>query len=85
MTLAGIVCRGVGFWWMHRFSTTQNILLDPLQEQGKRIKNSSHIKHDRIQEVHPQANEIMEGIEEMIAVVSESNLPPGERKRALAG
>src|SRR5271170_964175 len=82
MTLAGTVCWGVCFWWMHRLSAKQNALLDQLREQGKRIETLSKIEHDLIKEVHPQVNEIKEGLEEMLAVVKENseNHPPTSQK-----
>jgi phosphoserine phosphatase len=73
MTVAGTVCWGFCFWWMHRLSKKQNFLLDQLRDQGKRIEKLSRIEHDLIKEVHPQVNEIKEGMEEMIAAVKESS------------
>ena len=83
MTLAGTICWGVCFWWMHRLSVKQNALLAQLREQGKRIENLSRIEHDLIKEVHPQVNEIKEGMEEMIAAVKENsdNQLPATRQR----
>ena len=81
MTLAGTVCWGVCFWWMHRLSTKQNALLDQLREQGKRIEKLSKIEHDLIKEVHPQVGEIKEGVDEMIAVVKENNNPRPSKKK----
>ena len=72
MTLAGTVCWGVCFWWMRRISIKQNFLLDQLREQGRRIEKLSKIEHDLIKEVHPQVNEIKEGMDEMMAVVKEN-------------
>jgi hypothetical protein len=72
MTLAGTICWGFCFWWMRRLSVKQNFLLDQLRDQGKRIEKLSRIEHDLIKEVHPQVNEIKEGMEEMIAVVKEN-------------
>jgi hypothetical protein len=85
MNLAGTVCWGVCFWWMHRLSIKQNFLLDQLREQGKRIEKLSTIEHDLIKEVHPQVNEIKEGMEEMIAVVKENakTPPPASTKKRL--
>lgn len=67
---------------MHRLSTKQNALLAQLREQGKRIEKLSKIEHDLIKEVHPQVNEIKEGMEEMIAVVKENaeHHPPASQK-----
>jgi len=76
MTVAGTFCWGVCFWWMRRLSIKQNSLLDQLREQGKRIEKLSRIEHDLIKEVHPQVNEIKEGMEEMIAAVKENSQPP---------
>jgi len=72
LTLAGTICWGFCFWWMQRISSKQNILLDQLREQGKRIEKLSKIEHDLIKEVHPQVGEIKEGMEAMIAVVKEN-------------
>jgi len=81
MTLVGTVCWMVCFWWMYRLSTKQNILLDQLREQGKRIEKLSKAEHDLIKEVHPQVGEIKEGMDEMIAVVKENtNLPAAKKK-----
>ena len=68
---------------MRRLSTKQNALLAQLREQGKRIEKLSKIEHDLIKEVHPQVNEIKEGMVEMIAVVkenSENNSPATKKK-----
>jgi len=73
MTFAGTICWGVCFWWMHRLSNKQNALLDQLREQGKRIEKLARLEHDLIKEVHPQVNEIKEGMDEMIAVVKENS------------
>jgi hypothetical protein len=81
MTLAGTVCWGVCFWWMRWISIKQNFLLDQLREQGRRIEKLSKIEHDLIKEVHPQVNEIKEGMDEMIAVVKENTSPPAPRKK----
>ena len=84
MTLAGTVCWGVCFWWMRRLSTKQDALLDQLREQGKRIEKLSRVEHDLIKEVHPQVNEIKEGVDEMIATAKENqedSSPPSKKKK----
>ena len=85
MTVAGTICWGVCFWWMRRLSIKQNFLLDQLRDQGKRIEKLSRIEHDLIKEVHPQVNEIKEGMEEMMAVVKENsaNSVPAFKKKKL--
>jgi len=69
---------------MHRISAKQNDLLEKLGEQGKRIEKLSKLEHDLIKEVHPQVNEIKEGMEEMIATAKENqkdNPPPSKVKK----
>jgi hypothetical protein len=85
MTLIGTICWGVCFWWMRRISIKQNFLLDQLRDQGRRIEKLSKIEHDLIKEVHPQVNDIKEGMEEMISVVKENteNNPPASKKKRL--
>jgi hypothetical protein len=86
MTSVGTVCWAVCFLWMYRISAKQNDLLEKLGEQGKRIEKLSKIEHDLIKEVHPQVNEIKEGMEEMMATAKEhqedsSALSKGKKKR----
>jgi hypothetical protein len=73
MTLGGSVCWVFCFWWMRRLSLKQNALLDRLGEQGKRIEKLSRIEHDLIKEVHPQVNQIKEGMDEMKAAARENS------------
>ncbi len=92
LTVLGTLCWGACFWWMNRISNKQNALLSHLREQGRRIEKLSKVEHDLIKEVHPQVNEIKEGMDEMMAVVKETmentlpappkagNRPPLRRK-----
>src|ERR1700733_13324983 len=81
MALAGMICWIFCFWWMRRISIKQNKLLAQLQEQGKRIEKLSRAEHDLIKEVHPQVGEIKEGMESIMAVVSENSPPAASKKR----
>ena len=72
MTLISLVCWPICFWWMHLISFEQSQLLDQLREQGKRIEKLSRIEHDLIQEVHPQVGEIKDGLQVIIAAVTEN-------------
>jgi uncharacterized protein YdeI (YjbR/CyaY-like superfamily) len=58
---------------MRRLSIKQNFLLDQLREQGKRIEKLSRLEHDLIKEVHPQVNQIKQGMDEMMAVAKEGS------------
>lgn len=73
LTVVGTVCWGVCFWWMHRISKKQSSLLDQLHAQTKRIEALSRVEHDLIKEVHPQVNEIKEGVEHVIATQEKSD------------
>ena len=68
---------------MRRISLKQNFLLDQLRDQGRRIEKLSKLEHDLIKEVHPQVNEIKEGMEAMIAVVTENleSKPPVVKRK----
>jgi hypothetical protein len=81
LALAGMICWFFCFWWMRRISIKQNNLLAQLQEQGKRIEKLSRAEHDLIKEVHPQVGEIKEGMETIIAVVSENSQPSPSNKK----
>ena len=81
MTLAGTICWGICFWWMHRLSIKQNSLLDQLREQGNRIEKLSKVEHDLIKEVHPHVNEIKEGMDAMIAVLKENSTSSAPKKK----
>ena len=83
LTLIGVLCWVVCFWWMYRISPKQNALLDQLGAQGKRIEKLSRLEHDLIKEVHPQVGEIKEGIDAMVAAVKENvenNSPVSKNK-----
>jgi hypothetical protein len=58
---------------MRQLSVKQNSLLDQLRDQGKRIEKLSRIEHDLIKEVHPQVNEIKQGMDEMKAAARENS------------
>jgi hypothetical protein len=81
MALAGLICWIFCFWWMRRISVKQNSLLAQLKEQGKRIEKLSRAEHDLIKEVHPQVSEIKEGMETIMAAVSENSPPSISKKR----
>jgi len=63
MTLLGTVCWGMCFWWMHRISSRQDMLLRELREQGRRIEQLSREEHQLIREVHPQVGEIRQNLQ----------------------
>ena len=73
MSVAGTICWGICFWWMGRISAKQNILMEQLREQGRRIEKLSKAEHDLIKEVHPQVGEIKEGMNEVLAAVKENS------------
>ena len=50
---------------MYTISGTQNRLLKQLAEQAARIEKLSRAEHDLIREVHPQVEEIKEGVRDV--------------------
>ena len=71
LTLIGTLCWAVCFFWMYRISAKQTALLDQLHAQGKRIEKLSKLEHDLIKDVHPQVGEIKEGVDAMVAAVTD--------------
>ena len=68
LTITGIVCWLVCFWWMWQISRKQESFLNALTEQGKRIEKLSKDEHDLIRDVHPK----VQNIKEDVAKVAES-------------
>jgi len=66
----GIGCWGVCFWWMHRLSSRQEMMLKELHDVTKRIERLSKIEHDLIREVHPKVNEIKDSVKDVSDAVS---------------
>lgn len=69
----GTGCWAICFWWMHRLSSRQEMMLRDLHEVTKRIEKLSKAEHDLIQEVHPKVEEIKESVKDVSAKVSERN------------
>ena len=65
LTIIDTICWPVCFWWLHTISAKQNRLLEQLGEQAGRIEKLSRAEHDLIREVHPQVEEIKEGVLDM--------------------
>ena len=66
----GTGCWGVCFWWMHRLSSRQEMMLKELHDVTKRIEKLSKIEHDLIREVHPNVEEIKESVKDVSDKVS---------------
>jgi hypothetical protein len=75
LTYIGIACWIVCFWWMHRISVRQEIMLKELHEMTSRIERLSKAEHDLIQEVHPKVSEIKESVENVAEAVSDAKGP----------
>ena len=68
----GTACWIVCFWWMHRLSSRQEMMLKELHDVTKRIEKLSKAEHDLIQEVHPKVEEIKESVKDVSEKVSQS-------------
>jgi hypothetical protein len=66
----GTACWAICFWWMHRISTKQEVMLKELHDVTKRIEKLSKAEHDLIQEVHPKVEEIKESVKDVSEKVS---------------
>jgi hypothetical protein len=71
LTWVGTACWGVCFWWMHRLSSRQEMMLKELHDVTKRIEKLSKVEHDLIREVHPKVEEIHESVKDVSDKVSE--------------
>ncbi|HEY2711508.1 MAG TPA: hypothetical protein VGI60_03265 [Chthoniobacterales bacterium] len=65
--LIGLGCWCVCFWWMHRISSRQDVVLAQLQKQSERIEKISREEHAILNELHPN----VEAIQKEVGVVSE--------------
>jgi len=66
----GTACWAVCFWWMHRLSSRQEMMLKELHAVTKRIEKLSQVEHDLIREVHPKVDEIKESVKDVSDAVS---------------
>jgi hypothetical protein len=66
----GTACWGVCFWWMHRLSARQEMMLKELHDVTKRIEKLSKAEHDLIREVHPNVEAIKESVKDVSEKVS---------------
>ena len=66
----GTACWVVCFWWMHRLSSRQEVMLKELHDVTKRIEKLSKAEHDLIREVHPNVEEIKESVKDVSNKVS---------------
>ena len=65
VTLLDIGCWAVCFWWMHRISQRQNIVLEALQEQAHSIEELSREEHEILKELHPTVQKIEEDVDKV--------------------
>ena len=69
----GTACWAVCFWWMHRLSSRQEMMLKELHDVTKRIEQLSKAEHDMLREVHPKVDEIKESVKDVSNAVSSQN------------
>jgi hypothetical protein len=65
VALIDIACWSVCFWWMHRISQRQNIMLEELQEQAHSIEELSREEHEILKELHPTVQKIGENVDKV--------------------
>jgi hypothetical protein len=69
LTWLGMGCWVVCFWWMHRISSRQDIVLKELHQMTQRIEHFSKAEHEIIQDVHPQVTEIKEQVKNVAQAI----------------
>ena len=60
-----LACWGVCFWWMHRISQRQDIVLKELQEQAHSIEELSREEREILKELHPTVQKIDENVDKV--------------------
>ena len=65
VTLLDIGCWGICFWWMHRISQRQDIVLKELQEQARSIEELSREEREILKELHPTVQKIEEDVDKV--------------------
>jgi Holliday junction resolvasome RuvABC endonuclease subunit len=62
LLIVEVLCWPVCFWWMHRISVRQNVVLKQLGEQASRIEHVSTEEHQILKELHPVVQKIEEKV-----------------------
>ena len=65
LTWTGIACWMVCFWWMHRISQRQDIVLKELQQQAHSIEELSREEREILKELHPTVQKIDENVDKV--------------------
>lgn len=65
ITAANFGCWAGCFWWMHRISSRQNVVLEQLTSQAHRIEEISRQEHALLAQVHPNVEAIQKGVDEV--------------------
>jgi hypothetical protein len=65
VTLLDIGCWAVCFWWMHRISQRQDVVLKELQEQARSIEELSKEEREILKELHPTVQKIDENVDKV--------------------
>jgi hypothetical protein len=63
VALIDVACWAVCFWWMHRISQRQNVVLKELQQQAHSIEELSREEHEILKELHPTVQKIEAGVD----------------------
>ena len=65
LTWLGLGCWVVCFWWMHRISQRQDIVLKELQQQAHSIEELSREEREILKELHPTVQKIEEDVDKV--------------------
>jgi hypothetical protein len=80
ITAGNFGCWAVCYWWMHRISSRQNIVLEQLTSQAHRIEEISRQEHALLAQVHPNVEAIQKGVDEVSEKVARVEGTVGEQQ-----
>jgi hypothetical protein len=73
IAVSGVACWAVCFWWMRSISVKQNSVLAEPRSQAERIEQLSIKEHRLIKDVHPQVEQIKDGVDRVVDKVDRTS------------
>jgi hypothetical protein len=69
LTVIDTCCWMLCFWWMHRISSRQDVVLRELRDQAARIEKLAKMEHDLVKEIHPKVASIEGDMSEVAGAI----------------
>ena len=80
ITATNLGCWAACYWWMHRISSRQQVVLEQLTSQAHRIEEISRQEHALLAQVHPNVEAIQKGVDEVSEKVARVEGNVGEQQ-----